>query len=143
MFEGSHSGLPTVIKSYQPTKHVFKKQTTFIPFKSVFSDLLSFLHPLSYFKVCVGSKAWGLQVLHKTHREPKGTLHRHGDRWEVAKFKEAIGHFFWKDYGYIFPQKQGECLIHLCISHMVSSGLCIGDIKRYLLMPLIIHRAKN
>lgn len=55
--EGPHGGHPTVIKSHQPTKHVFKKQTTFIPFKSVLSDLLSFLHPLSYFKVHVGSKA--------------------------------------------------------------------------------------
>lgn len=31
----------------------------------------------------------------------------------------------------------------MCISHIASSGLCIVGIKRYLLMPLIIHRAKN
>lgn len=119
----------------------------FIPFKSVLSDLLSCLHSLSYFKGCVGSKARRLQVLHKTQREPKGTLHRHGDRWEVVKFVEAMVAFiflcFWKDYGYKFPQKQAECLIRVCITHTVSSGLCIRGIKRYLLVPLIIHRAKN
>lgn len=118
MFEGSHSGHPTVIKSHQPTKHVFKKQTTFIPFKSVFSDLLSFLHPLSYFKVCVGSKARGLQVLHKTYREPKRTLHRHGDRWEVAKFKEAIGHFFLERlWLYISSKARGMSYSFVYISH--------------------------
>lgn len=57
MFEGSHGGHPTVIKGHETTKYVFRKQTMFIPFKPVLSDLLSFLHPLSHIKVHVGSKA--------------------------------------------------------------------------------------
>lgn len=57
MFEGSYSGQPTEIKSHQPTKPVFKKQTTFISFKSALSDLSLFFASLSYFKVHVGSKA--------------------------------------------------------------------------------------
>lgn len=51
--------------------------------------------------------------------------------------------FFLKDHGYKFPQKQEQHLIHLCIPHIVSSGLYVVGIKRYLLMPLIIHSAKN
>lgn len=60
------------------------------------------------------------------------------------KFMKVIEPFFFflKIHGYTFPQKQGQSLIHLCIPHVASSGFYMVGIKRYLLRPLIIHRAR-
>lgn len=55
---------------------------------------------------------------------------------------EVIETFFRKTMDINFlKSKDNQCLLHLCIPHIVSSDLHIVGIKKYLLMPLIIHSA--